>query len=181
MLPAAIDTEHVRAFCDEVAPGQQPVSVSCEPLANQPMNECFAVIPQHVLAAGGEQLLGWAIWEYPGIFIEAEFHAVWRDPSGRLLDLSPRPIAFDKITFLPDQNAEYCDRQVDNIRKPLIDDPSLTRFLYLAKKRFNIMNTGDLADQHGQIALPKKLMREYERVLKEMLVLQGRLQRRYPT
>ncbi len=49
----------------------------------------------------------------------------------------------------------------------------------MAKRQFEIMNTGDLADQHGYISLPKKLEREYMEVMKELVRLEKRLSNRY--
>ncbi|BCV47449.1 hypothetical protein [Shewanella algae] len=39
---------------------------------------------------GGTLITGWAIWEKVGVFIEAEFHAVWLKPDGEHLGLNPR-------------------------------------------------------------------------------------------
>lgn len=180
MRAAPINAPHVKEFCLGVAAGQEPITVLCQPIPNQPENECFSVLPQHVSSFGGEQIIGWAIWERPGVFIEAEFHAVWRNPSGEYVDISSREIRFDAITFLPDPNRKYLGRQVDNVRKSLVKDHDVTRFLYLAKRRFEILNSGNLADQHGYIALPKKLEREYMETMKELARLQKRLATRYP-
>lgn len=155
------------------------MDVPCQPLAGKPMLECFSIVPEHVIAEGGKQLIGWAIWETPGVFIEAEFHAVWQDPHGNLIDLTPRPIPFDHILFLPDPSREYRGRQVDNIRRPLVKDRDVVRFLYLARRHFEIQNTGDLADQHGEIELPPRLAKEFWKVEKEMAQLYNRLSRRY--
>lgn len=179
--PAILNAPHVVAFCQTVVATENPVTVTCQPLIGKPNNECFTVVPEHVARVGGEQVTGWAIWERPGVFIEAEFHAVWRKPDGALLCISPRIRNFDAITFLPDPNRRYCGRQVDNVRKALVKDIDVVRFLFLAKRRMEIMNTGDLADQHGYIALPKKLEREFLSIEKEMLRLQRRLATRYPS
>ena len=145
------------------------------------MGECFAIVPKHVAAHGGCQLMGWAIWEWPGVLIEAEFHAVWQRNDGRILDLTPRPIFADPVTFLPDPAREYKGRQVDNVRLALSKDRDVTRFIFLAHRRFEIMNRGDLADQHGLIALPKKAQRELDGLKKEMHQLGRRLAKRQST
>lgn len=180
MRAAPINAPHVREFCFGVVAEQEPVTVACQTLPNQPENECFSILPQHVSSFGGEQVIGWAIWERPGVFIEAEFHAVWRNPGGEYIDIATRSCRLDAITFLPDPNRKYSGRQVDNLRKPLIKDRDVIRFLYLAKRRFEILNTGNLADQHGYISLPKKLEREYMEAMKELVRLEKRLATRYP-
>ncbi|MDG9854134.1 hypothetical protein N7403_09750 [Pseudomonas nitroreducens] len=144
------------------------------------MLECFNIVPEHIVIHGGKQLTGWALWEVPGVFIEAEFHCVWQDADGVLHDLTPRPIPFERILFLPDSRREYRGRQVDNVRQALVNDRDVFRFLYLAKRIVEITNAGDLAYQHGEIQLPPKAAREYWNIQKEMAQLHLRLDRRYP-
>ncbi len=122
---------------------------------------------------------GWAIWEVPGVFIEAEFHAVWRNGAGELIDLTPRAIATERITFLPDPNRKYLGRQVDNVRKALVNDIDVTRYLRGASRTFHIKNAGDLANQHGTIELSTVAYLELRKVEKEMAKLYLRLCRRY--
>lgn len=178
--PADAGSAYVIEFCQRIAPHDVPLRVVHEPLPNQPLLECFRIVPEQIAAHGGKQLTGWAVWETPGVFIEAEFHAVWQQPDGTLRDVTPRPLPFDQILFVPDSRREYAGRQVDNIRQSLVDDRDVVRFLYLAKRRFEILNKGDLADQHGEIRLPPRALKEYRNVQKEMMQLQHRLHRRYP-
>lgn len=179
-VPADLALNHVVDFCRKVSSHNVPVQVPHEPLPDKPLLECFSIVPEHVAAHGGKQLIGWAIWETPGVFIEAEFHAVWQNPDGALLDLTPRPVPLSNILFLPDSSREYAGRQVDNIRQPLVDDIDVTRFLYLFTRRFEILNKGDLADQHGAIQLPPRAAKAYRDMEKEMEKLHFRLNRRYP-
>ncbi|MCY1550876.1 hypothetical protein D9M68_871620 [compost metagenome] len=80
---------------------------------------------------------------------------------------------------MQDPRREYAGRQVDNVRRPLVDDRDVVRFLFLAKRRFEITNQGDLAYQHGAISLPPRALKEYGKVMKEMQQLHSRLERRY--
>lgn len=180
MFASAPSAPHTIEFCRSIAASETPIEVPHLPLLHEPHNECVSIVPKHVLSFGGEQVLGWAIWERPGVFIEAEFHAIWRNPAGECIDLTPRPQYFKTITFLPDPTCKYNGRQIDNIRKALAKDIDVTRFLFLAKRRFEILNTGDLADQHGSVTLPKKLEREYLGVVKELVRLENRIAKRYP-
>ncbi|WP_407208096.1 hypothetical protein [Citrobacter freundii] len=95
------------------------------------------------------------------------------------LDITPYPYHTDNILFLPDSKRIYKGQQVDNIRQALVNDPDVIRWLYLARKRFEILNTGDLANQHGRIELPPKLAKEYIKVMDETERLDSRLKRRY--
>lgn len=172
---------HVVDFCASISTDQVPYLIDCIPLPNEPLMECFSIVPKQVAAYGGAQLTGWAIWEASGAFMEAEFHAVWQQVSGVVLDVTPHSIPCSSILFLPDPKRQYKGRQVDNIRKPLVKDADLVRFFYLLHCRFEILNEGNLADQHGVITLPKKQRREYERLVDEMTKLNKRLNRRYST
>ena len=59
-----------------------------------------------VAEAGGDYVVGWAIWERPELWVEAEHHAVWRGPDG-LVDITPHGIPVEQVLFLPDPGAPY--------------------------------------------------------------------------
>jgi len=170
---------HVREFCTSIAMGAEAVRVPCRPLTDAPLNECFSILPEHVASHGGSQVIGWAVWERPGVFIEAEFHAVWCSPDGELMDIVPRARLFDEILFLPDAARPYTGRQVDNMRRALVSDNDVKRFLFLFHRQFEILNTGALATQHGLISLPKRAAKELEGLQKELGRLQNRINKRY--
>lgn len=178
-VAANVADTHVQRFCSTVAPNGVAVSLACRPLAGVPDNECVVVVPAHVARSGGSQVLGWAIWERPGVFIEAEFHSVWKSPEGELVDVVPHMRPFAEITFLTDPVLKYHGRQIDNIRHPLVKDNDVTRYLYLFRRRFELTNAGSLATQHGVISLSKRAEREYRDLMKELARLQVRLDKRY--
>lgn len=51
---------------------------------------------------GGSILFGWTIWEWPGVLLTAEFHAVWVSPNGDRFDITPKPQKETEIAFVPD-------------------------------------------------------------------------------
>ena len=157
-----ISKPHVRRFCEHVVPGGRPERVRHQPLANAPPAECFSVVEEHVAINGGEALVGWAIWEWRKVMIEAEFHAVWRDPNGKLVDLAPQPKKPPRILFVPDPQRDYEGVQVDNIRRPLRKDERITRYIDLWRQRFELLNEGNLADQHGIVSVSEVRLREVE-------------------
>ena len=63
---------------------------------------CFDGVLEKVKHDGGGILLGWVIWEWPNAFLNAEFHAVWIDPAGQLVDITPKPLGEKSILFAPD-------------------------------------------------------------------------------
>lgn len=181
MKAADLNKPHVKEFCAEISPNHEPLTVFCSPQIQSPSNECFALVDEKIEESGGKQVIGWAIWEKPGVFIEAEFHAVWETMEGDLLDLNPRPPQFniESILFVPDADKKYTGRQIDNIRKPLVADPDVVRFLYLAKKRFQLFNRGDRAYQHGEIRLRNREAKEYQRISLEARRLNQKINKRY--
>lgn len=179
MRPAAPDGAHVLAFCDGIVASGSVLRVASRPLPGRPLNECFNIVPENVAARGGEAETGWAIWERPGVFIEAEFHVVWRDPAGERVDIAPHAIACDAITFLPDPRRRYEGRVVDNVRKALVRDRDVVRFLFLAARRVEIVNRQQLAARADDSAAAKRRMTEYVAILRELGQLERRLARRY--
>ena len=174
-----IEATHLQAFCREITATSNPVLVSCIPRFDRPANECFPLVEEQIAGSGGSMVVGWAIWEWPGVFIEAEFHAVWASPEGQLIDFAPRPLRSPHIVFLPDPSRKYEGRQVDNIRKALVRDNDLIRFLFVFRRQFEILNKGDLAFQHGPISLPAKALKELQGLQKEGARLERRLHNRY--
>ncbi|WP_312255828.1 hypothetical protein [Stutzerimonas nitrititolerans] len=183
MKTADAKQTYVMEFCSSISPHSAPVIVECSPTHDAAENECFELVKRKVQEFGGNQIFGWAVWEKPGVFIEAEFHSIWQQPNGIHLDLNPRNPAFNikTILFVPDEKIKYKERQIDNIRKPLVNDNDVVRFLYLSTKRFQILNRGKRAYEHGEISLPNKEMKEYQRTMKELIKLQNTINNRYST
>lgn len=179
MHAAAPHAQHVLRFCRFVVKRQKPLTVPLQPMPGQAQRDCFAIVEKQVASLGGQRLLGWAIWELPGVFLQAEFHAIWGSPSGELLDLTPRPFPCRSITFIRDPHREYEGRQVDSIRQPLVIDVDVFHYLLLERQMFGILNTGDLAYQHGQVQLSGAALTEYERLEREHARLEAVLFARY--
>lgn len=178
LIAANISAPHVRQFCSSIAADSKPVDTPCLPLIGRPFNDCFNVVSEQVASKGGNQAIGWAIWELPGVFIEAEFHAVWQTPAGDLVDLAPRPRPFTSVSFLPDPSRTYQNRQVNNVRFRLVEDNDVKQFLYLQDRRFAILNAGPRALQH-EVQVTKSEMRELERNDKLAMRLEQRIHKRY--
>ena len=116
--------------------------------------------------------MGWAVWEWPRVFIEAEFHAVWKHPDGLLLDIAPRQFSIPRVLPLPDPKRIYTGRQVGSIRLPLCNDKTVKRFCEVSALIHKELNTGALADVYGGVKASEKCVRyplEKERVLATLL------------
>jgi hypothetical protein len=121
-------TDTIQEFCKEIDSLKEPIFVTVQPEPWCNVNECFNNVKNHIQRCGGSIQYGWIIWEIPNIFLEAEFHAVWVNPSGHYIDITPKLDSEKIILFLPDSMRLYEDKLIDNIRKPLVDN-ELTRNL----------------------------------------------------
>lgn len=115
-----------------------PMFVKVQPAQKAEPNECFENVRLQVEKEGGDIQHGWAMWEWPKVYFEAEFHCVWKNGAGELIDITPNTPPYPWILFLPDSNRVYKNRLVDNIRKPLVRDVTLNRF-YDACKQWHQM------------------------------------------
>lgn len=166
---------YVRRFCDKVASNERPLYVSVRPVQGAILHDCFGSVSDYVTRYFGEQVIGWAIWEWPKVFIEAEFHAVWRHPARNLVDITPKSVPIPRILFLPDTGAEDVGRYVDNIRQALRCDPAIDRFLEREHLMFLEHSAAEVAEKDGKIPVTEKL-RRYEM---EQVRLYDRLQKRF--
>jgi hypothetical protein len=111
-------------------------------------NNCFFSVRERVRRDGGRMQLGWSIGELPGVYLEAERHAVFAPADGSSwLDISPAPVP--EITtrlFLPDDAAAEYDfanagvREA-NIREALAADDRIRAFFRLAKQIEALLNS----------------------------------------
>lgn len=175
MTPPKLIKPYVISFCRSFVTDPQPDYIPVEPLPGEKGNECFVIVERQISKYGGSQQIGWTIWEWPKVFIEAEFHAVWRQDDHLLIDLTPKPIPMLRILFVSDHKRKYKGRQIDNIRKPLVRDRDLSRFCDVSHLIHMEQNKGDLADYHGIMPVTPIL----EKYFHEKAALFERLCRRY--
>ena len=146
-------SKEILVLCRELVSKSQPRFLEVRPTSNTDPGDCFPAVARHAEAHGGSVCYGWLIWEWPGVFVEAEFHAVWRDPEGKLHDITHAPEGISRILFLPDPAKIYEGRQVNNVRRALSDNSAITEFFQACDAGFELMNRGSRADKHGKIAL----------------------------
>ncbi len=122
-------TADVRRLCRRIGELNEPVFVRVSAPPEGRLNDCFEDVGRQIKKYGGTIQHGWTIWEWPGIFIEGEFHAVWRDKHGELLDVTPKRDDEEQILFVPDPERVFTGQQIDNIRMPLGRDPRIKELL----------------------------------------------------
>ncbi len=135
--------------------------VDVQPLKDSPPDECFVLVEDRIQKHGGRAVLGWSIWEWPALFVEAEFHCVWEKPDTSLLDISPKKTPTARILFIPDAIRKYEGFQVNNVRKPLSKNEAVVQFLSASDAEYEFMNRGERRAQHGEIKVAGPDAQEY--------------------
>jgi hypothetical protein len=160
----------IARFCAELAPGQAPVFVRVEPTADAAYGYCVFNVPPHVDRCGGRMVLGWCIWEWPGILLNAEFHACWLSPEGELIDITPKPDGEKTILFLPDPALKFeGERILGRIeslshKREVLDYVAVSRKLMRLKAQGGSMSTTDFLNIMGEAkATREKLIRRIGR------------------
>ena len=163
-------TQAVVDFCSIIQKGKMPEFLKVTPEKWTDVNHCFYNVKEKCKANGGSIQYGWAIWEWPTVMLEAEFHAVWESPDRRLKDISARNDGVEKVLFLKDQDRKFVfsieGYRVDNKRKPFSNHPIIIEFIQLAKTKFAIEEaaTGSIKSIPSDQYLP---------IIKRMQLLQG--------
>jgi hypothetical protein len=144
-VPAEI-SDQVRQFAiEKVGPGTEPQFVSITPEKGCKVADCFLNVQKKVVKEGGRIQFGWALWEWPGLYFEAEHHAVYVTPDdSRFVDITPSEFGLTKRLFVPDDAATYdFDNEGilrDNLRFALIDDPLIDDLFKAAARRVAFKN-----------------------------------------
>lgn len=128
--PNALSTlEFCSSICKDV-----PTFMDVVPSAECDFGDCHNNIDRVIARHGGEPVRGWHLMEWPGVFIEAEQHVVWKSPHGSVVDPTPHLIGFTKILFLPDRSIGEWDF-LPNRKKALCDDRLIIDFLEASTAR----------------------------------------------
>lgn len=106
-------------FARSLNTNSQIIYVQVKPFDRALANECFSNVSKMVEQHGGERILGWQIWEWPGVFAEAEAHAIWQSPDYELYDVTPK--VEQRIAFITDPTLNFTGVRINNIRHAISD------------------------------------------------------------
>lgn len=98
--PSAISPEMIK-WCESFG-ASPPVYV---PVQQDPcglFGFCNIGVAEKMKTDGGAIRFGWILWEYPRVYLIAEFHAIWVTPAGELVDITPKPDGETRIVFAAD-------------------------------------------------------------------------------
>jgi hypothetical protein len=163
-------------LCSQITTGT-PYYVPLHPDSLAEAQQCFQNVASKIERHGGTRTVGWRIWERPGLYIEAEFHAIWQPPEGEPIDITPLHDGEASILFLPDKTRLYKGRQRDNIRLAMADSLPLQNIFAAKEQQFRILNRGARARiAAGAIALRGVELAEYERTEQRIAVAEMMLE-----
>jgi hypothetical protein len=157
--PSGIN-KHVRILRDKIASPVEPVFVRVQTRSDARSAECFETTAKHVAEFGGSSVFGWQVWEWPGILIEGEFHAVWRSPDGEMLDVSRKDEGENLTLFIPDPRLSYTGETIYSIRIPIGKNLKIKHLISIKERFYRLFREvhgnatgmivlkGELADLH---------------------------------
>jgi hypothetical protein len=142
--PLVID-DAVRALARSIRADRDPLYLSITACSQDVALDCFNNVRRRIDRDGGALRTGWAIWEWPRVYVEAEHHAVWEDPEGALYDITPGQTPNQRRRlFLDDDLATYDFDNPgilrDNQRLALSDSTLVPAFFAAAAERTRILN-----------------------------------------
>jgi hypothetical protein len=123
----------VRRLIETLTPGGEARYLAVRPEPGAAVNGCFSNVRAKRARDGGRMLCGWQLWEWPRVLVEAEFHAVWLSPQGRMEEITPKPHGEAAVLFVPDDRRRYEGRVVDNVRMALEDDQLIEDFIRVSR------------------------------------------------
>lgn len=131
-------TDAINSFCHSIRQTGNPFYVQVYPFDGMLINECFPNVNSVVNTLGGKSVTGWVIWQWANIMIEAEAHAIWEAPDGKLVDVTPHINHEERILFLPDDAVYYTGSPIPNQRIALTSSPLVAELISLFNQRDQI-------------------------------------------
>ncbi|MFT2157590.1 hypothetical protein [Pseudomonas putida] len=133
-------TSDILALSRKINSDSQPQFIPFEECNLYLPSECFHNVDTHVESFGGRSVIGWQVWEWPGVFVEAEFHAAWETPEGNLVDITPKADQEKETLFIPDSSRKYEGAMVANIKHPIAKGEIVRDYIKLLDLGFILAN-----------------------------------------
>ena len=154
ITPKTIDTV-VTSFCSSIST-DHPFYVDIKIEEYSRPLFCFENVDEKLNRDDGTKVLGWQIWLWPDIFIEAEFHAVWKSDAGNYIDITPKHSGESKILFLPDSKAKKTNSLIKNIRHALSDNGLIKHYFSIFDAMLAIREVAGERIYQNQVSLQEE-------------------------
>jgi hypothetical protein len=169
VTPVETKTAYIKVIIEHLSTVHDPVYVDVVLDESAQVDNCFENVENYAKEHGGERVLGWTIWELPSLYVEAEFHAVWKNDAGQLIDITPKRQQTRRILFLRDDATPYVGNQVNNLRVPISREPAIMRLFEACEREFELINKGDRKSENGVIALTGRDALEHSLIMQEKM------------
>jgi hypothetical protein len=167
MRTASSGTQAVLDLCNSIVPGAVPVVVPVQPDVTSKHLDCFHNAARVAQRDGGQVVFGWALFEWPGKLVEAEFHAVVRRRDGTLVDTTPTDDGATSTLFLADAELKYeAGKRVLSRLRAVGRNPDVERYIR-AFNDYQAMDAKYFFDNGGDdvgVAVPNAEVPRYEGV-----------------
>ncbi len=101
---------------------------------------CFENVDRLVKQHGGKAIMGWLFWEWPGVMVDAEHHAVWQKPDETWEDVTPKADGETRILFVRDDRATYQNQKsILNKRFAAPGNALAKEFIVLKREAENVI------------------------------------------
>ncbi len=153
----------------------QPFAVAIDPPSWAKELDCIDIVRRLIAEQGGDCVIGWALWEWPGVIVEGEFHAIWKRPDQTYVDSTPRQDGTEFVLFLPDPKAVWDTWQKDNVRLPLARRREILDFIDIKERIHRAKNSGSEANSPFYTHTPylDSLLAEEAKILRRLVVRFG--------
>jgi len=165
------DNEHILRTIAALGIHEKPIYVDIRPDVTSRTGDCFENVLNKVRIAEGEAAYGWQFAEY-AYMIEAEFHAVWKDPLGNLVDITPSgdPTA-TKILFVIDRNKTFSGKRTDNFRLNTTQNELVNDIIELEQAKFKLIDGAESVDADERVLFSKEEKVQYQLVFEFSLLV----------
>ncbi len=104
-LPASLSDLTVEEFIAGWGFPDTPILISYTDVGAGYLGDwCHVSSKAHAMKHGGRRVHGWALWYYEGNGVMGNFHSIWEDPDGVLVDVTPPKFGQTEIMFVRDRN-----------------------------------------------------------------------------
>ncbi len=153
------DNENILRSISALGISDKPFYIEVIPDIDAINGDCFVNVIKKVNTSKGEMILGWQFAEY-SFMIEAEFHAVWKAPEGKLIDITPSADqTATKILFVIDHRKKFDGKRTDNFRFNTTSNELVDDMIEIEKAKFKLTNNTKEIDTTGRL-----IFRGYESI-----------------
>jgi hypothetical protein len=82
------------------------------------VGRCWENVGTAVRRDGGQRIYGWTVWARPHLYLTAEFHAIWQNANGELVDPTPKIDGEGRVLFCAAAPEKYPGTSFNFLQRP---------------------------------------------------------------